>query len=246
MAPEHPLFLGEPAKRLDPRMIFAPDHSFMYVAIPKTGCTTIKMILAAAVGLFDPIALQHQTKEIIHSIWNNRHGSWNSLTETARASLLTSASTLRFTSVRNPYERIVSCYLNKIFTRDRNSAYLAWRVQGHGKISLLDFLKFVQSQPPLRRDAHCRVMSDLCFSEYVRYDDIVRYETFEHDIKRVMEMLNIGNLNIPTPSRKNKTDAGAKMHALLGDPECELIREIYKADFEEFGYSTALPDVAKL
>ena len=119
---------------------------------------------------------------------------------------------------------------------------MARRAQGHGEISLLGFLEFVQGQPPLRRDVHCRVMSDLCFSGHVCYDDIIRYETFDYDVKRVMKKLNIGHLNIPTPSRKNKTDAGAKMHALLGESECELIREIYKADFEEFGYSTALPD----
>jgi Sulfotransferase family len=236
MPVDRPFRLGEPPDRLDPRMMFAPDRSSMYVAVPKTGCTTIKTILAACVGLLDPGALERASQAAVHRTWNARPVTWMALSEEEREDLLASATTFRFTSVRNPFERVVSCYLNKV-VKPADSSHLARRVHDQGDVSLLAFLKFVRGQRPWRRDVHCRPMTDLCFSGHVAYEDIIRYETFDRDIRRVMSKLNFPEVNIPSPSVANRTDAGRRMHALLGPQECALIREIYREDFQEFGYS---------
>lgn len=234
------LGLGEQARQIDSRMIFSPDRSVMYVAVPKTGCTTIKMVVAASVGLLDPESLDRVTRGGIHKTWIGRKVSWNDLIDKKREALLTSDSAFRFTSVRNPYERIVSCYLSKVVNKG-GWFYVANLVQEHGEVSLLKFLEFVGAQAPLDRDVHCRAMTDLCFSGRVFYHDIIRYETFEADLRRVMDRLNVPSLSIPRPARSSKTEAGTHVHALLGPRECELVREIYGSDFKEFGYSLDLP-----
>ncbi|MGI8840552.1 MAG: sulfotransferase family 2 domain-containing protein, partial [Caulobacteraceae bacterium] len=176
--------LGEPAARVNPRMIFSPDRSALYVAVPKTGCTTIKTIVAAASGMIRPKALGRPTRGAIHNAWRDRQGGWVHLAETERQALLTGAATFRFISVRNPFERVVSCYLNKIVGHAA-SDYLGQRMKELGVDSLAAFLDVVAGQPPLRRDVHCRAMSDLIFAGAVHYDDVVRYETFETDLRRI-------------------------------------------------------------
>lgn len=240
MLTERRLGLGEQPLQLDSRMIFIPDRSLLYVSIPKTGCTTIKMVIGASVGLLNPQALKHKTRGGIHNTWNARETKWSDLIDEKRGDLLTGGSTFRFTSVRNPFERIVSCYLNKI-TGKNDAFYLARKLRERGDTSLLAFLKFVRDEPPLKRDVHCRVMTDLCFSGRVRYDDLIRYETFEADLRRMMVRLDLPTHSIPRPAAASRTNAGARMHALLGPEERDLVREIYDADFKEFGYSLDLP-----
>jgi hypothetical protein len=240
MLTERSLQLGEQPRQLDSRMIFGPDRSVLYISVPKTGCTTIKMIVAASIGLLNPRMLEHPTRGGIHNIWNNRNLRWSNLIDSKRRALLTSDATFRFTSIRNPFERVVSCYLNKIVNND-GSFYLSSQLHDQGNVSLQKFLEFVREQPALKRDVHYRAMTDLCFSGRVSYDDIIRYESFESDLRRIMARLNVSTLNIPTPSASNKTEAGSQMHALVGLRERDLIREIYRGDFEEFGYSMDLP-----
>lgn len=240
MLTERRLGLGEKPRQLDSRMIFTPDRSLLYVSVPKTGCTTIKMVIGASIGLVDPEALQHQTKGGIHNRWNARNTKWSDLIDEKRGDLLTGGSTFRFTSVRNPFERIVSCYFSKI-AGPNDSFYLAKRLRDRGDTSILAFLEFVRDEPPLKRDIHCRAMTDLCFSGRVQYDDLIRYETFEADLRRMMVRLDLPTQNIPRPAAASKTNAGARMHTLLGPRECDLVREIYQADFKEFGYSLDLP-----
>jgi len=85
-----------------------------------------------------------------------------------------------------------------------------------GVRSLLSFLEIVARQPPLRRDVHCRAMTDLCYAGRIGYDDMIRYETFEADLRRVMARLNLVDFDIPKPAWRNKTDAGSHMRDLLG------------------------------
>ncbi len=232
--------LGETPARINPRMIFAPDRSALYVAVPKTGCTTVKTIVAAAVGMLGARALTRRSRPAIHDAWRDREANWSQLPEAERQALLTGAATFRFTSVRNPFERAVSCYLNKIVGRGAGE-YLGRRMRDLGVDSVLSFLEVVAGQPPLLRDVHCRAMTDLTHIGAIAYDDIVRYETFEADLARIMVRLNVPDLAIPRPARRNRTDAGSHLHELLGPAECDLIHEIYRRDFETFGYSMDLP-----
>ena len=79
-------------------------------------------------------------------------------------------------------------------------------------------------------------MTDLCFIGTISYDDIIRYETFDADIRRILERLNVPDLSIPKAAPSNRTEAGSHVFEMLGRRECDLVREIYKSDFETFGY----------
>jgi hypothetical protein len=220
-------------------MIFSPDHSAIYVSVPKTGCTTIKMLVAASAGLLDSDFLTNKSSGRIHTVFRWREQRWTDLTDDERRLLLFGRIGIRFTSIRNPFERIVSCYLNKIAVENPTLG-VARRLRAQGDVTMLSFLRYIADQPPLRRDVHCRAMTDLCYSGRVTYDDIVRYESFEADLRRIMEKLNVSDLSIPKPAAAQKTNAGARINDLLGQAECDLIRKLYEDDFETFGYSKQL------
>ena len=241
MSVESEWALEEESQSLDSRMIFTPDYSTMYVSVPKTGATTVKTVFGAAVGIVKPNSRGYRVSlGDIHNKWGRRKGKWSDVSDEVKYRLLTAPSTFRFTSVREPFERLVSCYLDKI-VQQADTYYLAKRLKEQGDASFLAFLKDVQLQPPMSRDVHCQAMVDLCFVNKIKYDEIIRYETFHRDLGRVMARLNIATMDIPPPEPFSFTGARIRMHPLLGSRECNLIREIYKADFEAFGYSMALP-----
>ncbi|MEO8927805.1 MAG: sulfotransferase family protein [Caulobacteraceae bacterium] len=232
--------LGEPPARMNPRMIFVPDRSVLYVAVPKTGCTTIKTVMAASVGVLGPAAPPARTRAAIHRAWRDREANWRDLTDAERDALLTGATTFRFTSVRNPFARAVSCYLNKIVDGP-GAGNLSRRMRNLGVGSMFAFLDVVADERPLQRDVHYRAMADLCHAGVIRYDDIVRFETFEADLRRIMARSNLAAVAVPKPAWRNRTDAASRLHELLGPRECDLIRSIYRVDFETFGYPMDLP-----
>ena len=110
---------------------------------------------------------------------------------------------------------------------------------------MLSFLRFVADQPPLDRDVHCRAMVDLCYAGRVNYSEIVRYESFEDDLRRVMLSLKAVDWPIPKPWPVQRTFAGSQMQDLLGGEERALIKGIYGRDFDAFGYSRELADAGR-
>jgi len=102
------MLLDEQPRRMDPQMVFSPDLTKLYVSVPKTGCSSIKTIMAASFGLVEPEVLGRQKSGDIHNLLVGRAVKWSDLGERGREEMLSSESVFRFTSVRNPYERLVS------------------------------------------------------------------------------------------------------------------------------------------
>jgi hypothetical protein len=217
------------------RMIFTPDRSVLYVAVPKTGCGSIKTLMAGAVGMLNPADEDFGLdQEGIHRRWTDRRRS-SGLRPEGIDAMLTGDGTFRFTSVRDPFERIVSCYLDKV-VNEESTYILREDMLDRGVQSLAAFLQFVRDQPPHERDRHCRRQVDLCFPGDIAYDLIIRHETFAADLATLIGRLNVPGLRIPLQDPTKGTDARSAKDALLGPDERDLVREIYAADFEAFGY----------
>ena len=228
-------------------MIFTPDHSALYVSMPKTGCTTIKTVMAGAAGLLDPAASDFGSgRNQVHGLWLEEGRRWNRLPEQQRQRMLRSGETFRFTSVRDPFERIVSCYLSKVASNTSRNR-LRRMMMERNDLTLLGFLKLVQRQPFLERDIHCQRQVDISSWGNIGFDFLIRYENFSADLLKVIGRLNVPNLRIPKRNPNAATHAGDRLEDLLGADEIALVREIYEADFEAFGYPIAAPlrDIAE-
>lgn len=224
---------GHPA--MDQLLIFTPDFSNLYISCPKTGCTTIKTVMAAAAGAIDPLADDFGLSIAnIHQWWEGHEPRWSGITPSQRRHLLQSPEVFRFTSVRNPYERVVSCYLAKVARP--NTSGLRKIMMERGDTTLLGFLVYVAETGPKARDIHCRRMVDLTDNGAIAFDAVVRHETFDADLTSVIERLAVPGLRIPLQDPARPTNARQRMAAILGHAERRLAAEIYAEDFAAFGY----------
>lgn len=220
-------------------MIHTSDNSLLYVAVPKTGCTTLKTVIAAAAGIIQRDSSRYRLSDgTIHKSWLDGMECWSELARPARSAMLFERGTTRVTSVRNPFERAVSCYLDKIATAGERSG-LGRAFLATGRRSFRAFLEFLRDTPSARADVHACPMAELNFARDVKYDLVVRHETFLRDAAKLMEVLGFVGADIPMP--RFPTHAARKVAELIGKKEVALILEIYDADFEAFGYPTVPP-----
>ncbi len=157
--------------RANPKHNFAHTHalqvfdsSSIYSMIPKNGCTTLRVSIALANGM---IADRSQ--------WEWVHLNNDSFRPNLKDLGL---ARYRFTILRCPYGRLVSCYLEKIVRRSPDAA----KFQAATGISDLDPLTFRQfcgalaQLDVLRSNLHWRPQID--FLVYADYDDYFCFESF--------------------------------------------------------------------
>jgi hypothetical protein len=169
---------------------------------------------------------------------------------------------LRFSFVRNPYDRLVSCWadkfqdrplvMSKLFTKGNMTIdrYLKVRAEIDPKLpygadktlSFPDFVTFATAYGFRGPDGHIAAQARALDLPGINFDFIGKVETFEQDFSRVLDHVRaddemrrtaIGRIN---PSERS----GASeyyTHELA-----ERVYRAYEADFDQFGYPRALPN----
>lgn len=158
--------------RANPQHNFAHSHALLiydsnavYSMIPKNGCTTMRLSIALANG-----AIADRTEwEWIHQ---NNDSFRPSFKELALASY-------RYTVLRCPYGRLVSCYLDKIVKRTPDAQKFLAASKYAGDLDKLTFRQFCEEivKPAVRiSNMHWRPQID--FLVYADYDDYFCFEDF--------------------------------------------------------------------
>lgn len=150
-----------------------------------------------------------------------------------------------FTFVRNPYTRILSCYRDKVMKGvGVEGVKVLWELEKHlavgkRKVSFIEFLRFVASQRNIDRNPHWRTMKALHMPRVIRCDFVGSVENYAVDMEHVYSRIYPGI----APNLQNLNSQRHKYPDAISDEEAELIRKIYKGDFEFFGYSDLLSDM---
>jgi hypothetical protein len=212
-------------------------HRYLYVETPKVACTAIKHSL--------------QQGELDGDLHFHRYGDEHFpilsplLAPLDHPDLFSAALAgedwLRFTFVRDPFSRILSCYLDKIVNsvEERQRLLPDLGLDAQADIPTFGrFLAAIASQPVADRDAHWASQSWLTQPETVRYRFIGRLERFEDDFRALCRQLEI---EAGIGAVRHSTDAAAKLAAYYGPKETRLARAIYAEDFDRFGYDDRRP-----
>jgi hypothetical protein len=140
-----------------------------------------------------------------------------------------------FSFVRNPYERILSCYLDKIKNPKNYLGFLRYGNRFYKEMNFEDFLEEVNKIPDAEADKHFRSQYTFLKNKDDLIPDFVgRLGNFSCDFQKVLDRIGTDQLETAhtnkSNSKKNKRSIYFTTYAK------ELIWERYKEDFLYFEY----------
>jgi hypothetical protein len=139
------------------------------------------------------------------------------------------AHIFRFAVVRNPFTRTLSAYLDKVERRAKRN---------HQASSFKDFLYGLAEQS-LYRNAHWAPQSSLLLLPHAHFDFFGKVENLEYDLAFIKEKISGGCRNITPPKHfeANATGATKKLSQYYDHESVEIVRSLFRLDFDLFNYS---------
>lgn len=211
---------------------------YVYVEVPKAGCTAVKKLLQLAEVDGDrsrvadnvhdrptsPLLSPADPDADFERAWND--GTY-----------------FRFTFVRNPYTRVLSAYLDKLVTneweRERRLPQLGFRK--NARPTFTTFLERIIDQDPVDMDIHWTPQTQLLGLPDNTYDRVYRFEDFQPGLRRMLAATGIpvhdeSVIEIPA----HPTAANSRVAEHYGAREIDLVSQLYADDFRHLGYDLAL------
>ncbi len=219
-----------------PRVGFCPLSGGYYLGInPKSACSTVKYNLWAAEFAAGRVKKAPPKKK------KGIHGAADAIFRRADLATLATdlAATPRVTMVRNPYTRLLSCYLEKIAGSKppKKIALLDLGLDRNEPLSFATFVQIVARQDSRDMDAHWAPQAYLSQPRDLRYDVIGSLEAIDTDMDRILVAAGLP----PRPVESyipHRTGAGKAIDKHYTDELADLVRARYAEDFAAFGYST--------
>lgn len=142
------------------------------------------------------------------------------------------SSLFRFTVVRNPYTRTLSAYLDKVERR---------ALRDNKESSFRDFLYTLQ-KGQLYSNAHWAPQRALLLLPADQFDFIGKVESIDTDLPFIKEKIQGKRPEKPFKSfLNNSTGASRKLASYYDTETAQLVRSLYRDDFDTFGYPEDLP-----
>ena len=245
---------GSKGPRYD-RLLLDEKYKVLYCFIPKVGCTTWKNVL---------VSLHHDEMEInvrkrIHV--NVAKVGLNFLGRKSHADQKVILDTYKkFLFVRDPMERVVSAFRDKVqrkkastivldkFVTSRILKFCRRKTTNRENytlpISFSTFVDYILTYP--YGNAHWSKFDHLCRPCNVHYDYVGKFETFTEDSLKILSALyNISKASaqrfiLPLNSNpKGKTNSSKTDNYLnqLSPVQLEKLKRHYKVDYELFHYN---------
>lgn len=130
----------------------------------------------------------------------------------------------RFSLVRNPWDRLVSCYKDKVVGKKKMYEPVWGR----------PFAQYVQWLGTLdlsRADRHVRLQSRLMPVEEM--DFIGRFENLAADVSHIFGRIGLEGASLPHLNKTAKSD----FRTFYDEASVQRVRELYQEDIERFGYT---------
>ena len=230
-------------------------HHLLYIATPKVACTALKWWFAALEGCAEAIHAAPDTIEsdpdlAIHDCFYRVAPQVTGLAPARIEAVLESPLYYRFALVRNPFTRIFSAWQSKLLLREpvQSAPYVDcdffhWRIEDERDLArafegFLDHL--ARREAPRFRDAHWTPQQRLLRPDLVSYSRIARIEEPGALADELAVRLGPG---VPSPFKAPRRNESLipYLPQWVTPRSTELIRELYAADLEAFGYAAEPP-----
>lgn len=207
-------------------MIYIEPWNLIYYPIPKCACTSIKRCICDLIKIKIDYEDQVNKKNFLDPMEEKiycKHKKIEYLKKDLHVGDFKS-----FVIVRNPMDRIISCYINKVIEKKKGLQKEYYKTKNFD-----DFISIcVDNKLP---NIHINPM--YTFVENKKIDFILKLENIHQDWARMFKNLGIK----PTPSilHQNKSNIKNK-HLNISKKTINSIYDFYKKDFEIFKYKKNL------
>lgn len=211
--------------REKPQLYLFPEYKFGYIQIPKVASRSIRAAVTAhmsgatsAENVDEGLIAEFETRYA-------RHLKHSEIVSLSRDNFI-------FAFVRNPYERIHSCYMNKIEDVRSSGGKNIFEKHGIGlDLSFEAFVRKVAILPDSKSDRHFRSQSWFLTFEGVLLPAFVgKLENMSDDWQILQQRFGIA-----PPPQINVSSA--KLLPVMSEEIKSLIYRRYEEDFRFFGYS---------
>lgn len=216
-------------------------NAYVYFAVGKAANSTVKHHLYELEYAGSPF----KTKSV-HDRQSAPLLSPFQLPDDLLEEVFSSPKYFRFSVVRNPYARILSCYLDRIVpanTAPYRQLMIAMGRTAGEQVSFGDFVRTICQQKPFDQNNHWRLqVNEICTSA-TKCDFIGKQETFAQDMAQIWSRVGRGR-SMPDFAKENLspsiTSAEKRLDEFYTPELADLVRDAYREDFKEFGYSLDL------
>jgi hypothetical protein len=145
--------------------------------------------------------------------------------------------------MRNPYTRLLSCYINKFHEAVAPEAPIIRRLRGgSAPDSFAAFVRQVVQQTDRQMDRHWRPQVTNLYFSRIRYAFIGRFEEYAGDFARAFAAIGVNCAVMPALRHLNRSQGpGGRLRDFYDDELQALVYGRYREDFETFGYGPEVP-----
>jgi hypothetical protein len=171
-------------------------YNAVYIEVPKVACSSIRIALASLLGI-----------DLNAAGVNSHEVDFPEPRPQAGPGLY--PGLFAFAFVRNPWDRVVSCYRDKIlgevrdFTRFHPTRDVAYCLAGsdafQGGMPFEGFVEVIAATPDGEADEHFRSQQTFVTDDtrQLAVDFLGRFERLDQDFQRVCQEVGIGGLRLP-------------------------------------------------
>jgi len=151
----------------------------------------------------------------------------------------------RFTLVRNPYARLLSCFLDRV--QDTKSASYRNIMKHAGRdpreFSFQEFVGLIGTQKVKEMDCHWRPQVYETYHGRIKMDSVLKFEDLPANLTEIISLTSCSDESI-FAEKANKspsvTSAGKRLDEYYTGDIADMANEIYSEDFAAFNYSKLL------
>lgn len=196
-----------------PDFIILDEKEVIFASVAKAACSSIKTSIYGTPP--EGMKIHRYTSHLSHRRIPKRKASYFS-----------------FAIVRDPYERLASCYRAKFNHEDESKFMFSNYLFGYLKNddSFEDFVRKVSKIPDKLCDRHFKPQNKIVFASGKKIDFIGKFENLPSDFEEIRERYGFAELPLLNKS------SGRTADSLFCEETRALVSKRYEKDFELFGY----------
>lgn len=220
------------------------EKRYLYYAVPKAACTSMKTLINTVEG-GPPIKIlsggfdESRRDMFIHVRDNVAVPSLVDLDDAAQREVLHSPDFFRITIVRNPYTRVLSAW-NKVMLCEPGFEQQHLAIKGElpgftskNLITLAEFIDYLTTEDLRTCDAHWSWQTSYAFMDVLDFNFVGKLENMAEAMEQFLP-----RLGLPSAFVAERRNTSQRSSTAGYDSDLAMrVYELYAVDFERLGYS---------